>query len=318
MKCRNFPRIYLLVAGVSAAGFFAPQIAQAQITPDPLMGATQEEDALPPPVDDDLSGTESSDQTTREDHLHMSYEGTQTSTGVSALDESGAPETITEERMTIERETEIRTDAYASPPETTYTGDSTIYIDDEEDDDRFYGSGIGLEAGGGVNEFANGRVAQITESGGAWGARLTIGTRSPVALEAAYIGSANPIQTLGLDRSTLMSNGAEGALRLHLALAELNDSGSVMVKPYLLAGFAWKHYDLRGDSVNTSNVQDSDDVFEVPLGVGLNWSFGHFIADQRFDYRPSLSGSVVRDLNDDTSDENLNTWSLTARVGVEF
>lgn len=242
---------------------------------------------------------------------------TQTSTRASIYESNPSP---TLQETTIRETSPDQGGAIRAEPAsvTSVPGDTNIYVEDTGERDSLYGSGFGLEAGGGVNEFASGPIASMTEAGGAWGARFTFGTRSPLALEAAYIGSANPIQTLGLDRSTLMSNGAEGALRLHLLMAQLNDSGSVMLKPYVLAGFAWKHYDLRGASENTSSVQDSDNVFEIPLGIGLSWNFGRFIADQRFDFRPAVSGEIIRDLDDDNDDGNLNTWSLTGRVGVEF
>jgi len=55
------------------------------------------------------------------------------------------------------------------------------------------------------------------------------------------------------------------------------------------------------------------------IGFGLGWNFGHFIADQRFDYRPSLSGDLIRPTNGvAASDASLSTWSVQARVGVEF
>jgi hypothetical protein len=308
MRRRHFPRI-LLIAGIFAGALIVQEDARAQVRPDPVTGAVEEDDAIPP-TDPYVPGT----NTTTDRSTTTSLEATQTSTTLS-----GSGTMIEQETTTIERETEFRTDSsFATPPPeaTMAPGDSVIYVEDE-DNDRFYGSGIGLEAGGGVNEFARGPVSAMTDTGGAWSARLTVGTRSPLAFEAAYIGTANRIQTLGLDRSTLMSNGAEGALKLHVALAELTDDASVMLKPYLLAGFAWKHYNLRGDALNTSSVQDSEDVFEVPIGFGLGWNFGHFIADQRFDFRPALSGDVVRPIGN-AEPESMQTWSLTARVGVEF
>ena len=179
---------------------------------------------------------------------------------------------------------------------------------------------LGVSAGGGISEFANTNVRDITDVGGAWTARIIVGTRSPVALEAAYIGTANQISTLGLDTSTLVANGAEGALRLQVVNVPLNRSESILLKPYLLAGFAWKHYELSGADFNTSSVQDNDEVFEIPLGVGLAWNFGRFLADQRFDYRPAFSNDLVGTLGqgNEDDDNSLQTWSLSARVGVEF
>jgi len=318
MKRRDFPRTLLLMTGIAAGGLLAPQLARAQATPDPLIGS-HGEDSLPT-TDDSINGAHGTSD--RSDTTRYTYETTQTSTGASSTGALSPPYEDTKiiQETTTERETHVRTEA-TTPPPAYATPDTHVYVEDRAEKPKFYGSGVGIEAGGGVNAFSNGKVAQMTDTGGAWSARLTFGTRSPLALEAAYIGTANRVQTLGLDRSTLLSNGAEAGLKLHVALVPLNESESVMLKPYVLAGFAYKRYELTGTGAdsNTSSVMDSQNAFEIPIGFGLGWNFGHFIADQRFDYRPSLSGDLIRPTNGIAEkDASLSTWSIQARVGVEF
>lgn len=207
-----------------------------------------------------------------------------------------------------------------------HSTDDHLFGDDDSDETRAEQSEamgkyqLGLSAGGGLSDFANVNVRDITDVGGAWSARLIVGTRRPVAFEAGYIGTANKIATLGLDAATLVAHGIEGALRLQLVNVPLNRAESILLAPYLVAGFAWKHYVLSGAAFNTSNVRTSDNVFEVPLGVGLNWSFGRVFADQRFDYRPAVSEDLVGTLGpgNNPTDNGLQTWTLSVRVGVEL
>jgi hypothetical protein len=286
--------------GISVGGF-SPNFALAQ--DDPTTNIDDEMDDDMPPVDDDV---------TIENETEMETQmGVTTST--SATTELSEP--YGDEDVNIR--TEIRTETPpAQPMPATEEPDINVYIEDDDDRPRY--GGIGISAGGGVNEFGNENLRDITDTGGAWTARLILGTRSPIALEAAYIGTANRIATLGLDDATLVSNGAEGALRLHFLQIPLTEDGSALFQPYLLAGFAWKHYNLTGADFNTSSVQEDDDVFEVPLGGGLAVNVDQFLADARFDYRPALSDDLVRPINDDNNDNSLQTWTISGRVGVEF
>ncbi|HZO12313.1 MAG TPA: hypothetical protein VFB62_03615, partial [Polyangiaceae bacterium] len=53
--------------------------------------------------------------------------------------------------------------------------------------------GIGLTAGGGVNDFTDDDVQAATQIGGAWDVRLTFGTRFVIAGELGYVGTARDI-----------------------------------------------------------------------------------------------------------------------------
>jgi len=298
MKQKVLPRASLAALGFVMGGFLLLGQTQAQQVPpeEPLV-----------PIDD--ADATADDPTIDEDtHTHVHMDQTTVTTGTTGVG-----------NYDVERRTEIRreTTTTATPETTTPITDQpdvNVYVEDDDDDDYFNRVGVGLSAGAGVNSFANENLDAITDTGGAWSARLQFGTRAPISLEAAYIGTANRIATLGLDDATLLSNGAEGALLLNLVRAPLTADGAVMLKPYLLAGFAWKHYELTGADFNTSSVRDNDDVYEVPLGGGLALNVDRFLADARFDYRPSLDADLIA--TDD--DSSMQTWTVTGRLGVEF
>ncbi|MCK6551961.1 hypothetical protein L6R52_39385 [Myxococcota bacterium] len=176
--------------------------------------------------------------------------------------------------------------------------------------------GIGFAVGGGINNFTAGVMSDVADVGGAWTARVSVGTRSPIAIEAAYIGTANGIGALGLDdNAVLLGNGVEGTLRLNLTRTAL--------QPYVFGGAAWKRYNLVNEDFNTSSIVDSDNVVEVPLGAGIAYHFRGFLIDGRADFRPSfdediVTGTVSSNDGETSSDNNLNSWSGTIRVGFEF
>ena len=75
---------------------------------------------------------------------------------------------------------------------------------------------------------------------------------------------ADAISALGVDSSAmLVGNGVQGALRL-------NGTIDAPVQPFVFGGAAWRRYDLTNTSINTSDLAGSDDVLEIPMGVGLS------------------------------------------------
>jgi hypothetical protein len=180
--------------------------------------------------------------------------------------------------------------------------------------------GIGIAAGGGAGGFTNDTLRGATNVGGEWDVRLTLGTRTPLAAELSYIGSAQSIDALGLDQDALLiGNGAQGALRLDALPGEA-------VTPFVYAGAAWRHYNVRHSGPNLSDVATSDDVLEVPVGIGVAGHVNGLLVDVRGEFR----ASAFEDLTErtgaddgfifDTSDPNagMNRWGVNASVGYEF
>ena len=175
--------------------------------------------------------------------------------------------------------------------------------------------GYGLSLGGGVSGFVGDVLRDATSVGGSWDVRLVAGTKQYLALEASYIGSAQSINAIGLDDDAiLVGNGLQAALRVNF----LRD---YYVQPFILGGAAWRHYELSDVVINVSDVTDTDDVFELPVGVGLAGYISGFMADIRAEYRFAWGSDLVpniEDLDEGAVASGMDRWGVTANVGMEF
>jgi hypothetical protein len=173
--------------------------------------------------------------------------------------------------------------------------------------------GVGTTIGGGVIGFVDDKARAFTEPGGSWETRVTAGTREWLALEAAYVGSAQNISALGLgNNARLIGNGAEGDLRVNLTRQ--------MVQPYLFGGLGWDHYQLNMSGSNTSSLRDKDDVLTVPFGAGLSLRVARGLL---IDVRATGRAAFYDDLMDGPyaasgQDAKLHSWNLAGRLGWEF
>ena len=169
--------------------------------------------------------------------------------------------------------------------------------------------GMSASVGGGVIGFLDTDSRDVVSTGGSWEARVAAGTREWVGMEAAYIGSAQGIDALGLDSSAvLLGSGFEAAARVNLMKGA--------IQPYLLAGAGWTRYDITNSDVNTSDVSDSDDVFEIPLGIGLGYRYQRVILDARAVLRPVFDNDLFA--SDTGTDRRLDNLSGMVRAGFEF
>lgn len=181
--------------------------------------------------------------------------------------------------------------------------------------------GVEVSLGGGVMGFVDSDMRDTTNPGGLWDVRLAFGSRSILGVEAAYVGTAQRIDTVigPADNGTLIGTGFEGALRLNL-------SPQTPFNAYAFGGLGWKRYDVtRADfSVAAAGIADEETLFEVPFGAGLQYRWMGLVADARFTYRAAIGGELVLaadpggvDVIDDDA-LNLDTWGVTARIGYEF
>ncbi len=167
--------------------------------------------------------------------------------------------------------------------------------------------GVAVALGGGVEGYAMSNQRDQTTDGGNWDVRLTVGTRSPLALEASYIGSAQAINALGLDsNAVLLGNGAQANARLNLS--------DTLVQPFLYGGVAWKRYSITNTNQNTSDLADNDDVLEVPLGVGVAAKAAGLMLDLRGEYRLATQDDLFASGGNDRADR----WGVNANVGIAF
>jgi hypothetical protein len=175
--------------------------------------------------------------------------------------------------------------------------------------------GVAFVLGGGVEGFTNDSMRASTNDGGNWDARAIFGTRDWVGFEAAYIGSAQSIDALGLDGNALLvGNGAQGNLRLNLTKDQL-------VQPFAYAGAAWRRYSLQNEGVNTSAVSNSDDVLEIPMGVGMAYKYEGFMVDLRGEFRMATGEDLLPSLTDESGENTaaeMHRWGVKANIGYAF
>lgn len=173
--------------------------------------------------------------------------------------------------------------------------------------------GLAVSAGAGVAGFVNDEANDFIDPGLSYTARLHVGTRQPIGLEVAYIGSVHDVEALGLDDDAMLaSNGLEASVRYNI----LRDRA---FQPYLLAGVAYRDYSVTNADTNTStsSVNDDDDVLELPVGTGLAWrSNGGLMIDARLGYRFSTSDDLLG--GDGGGGPALDNWNATLRAGWEF
>ena len=170
--------------------------------------------------------------------------------------------------------------------------------------------GGGLLIGGGVEDFTDSSVRSVTSVGGSWTARVVAGTRQLVGLEAAYVGAARSLNALGVDsNAALVANGIEGAVRVNVPVLLPR---AQLLEPFGFVGLGWSHYQVTNTQVNTSDVARNDDIMALPIGGGLEYAIGRFMADARFTYRSTYYNDLMR------TGGNLNNWGVSGQVGFSF
>jgi hypothetical protein len=170
--------------------------------------------------------------------------------------------------------------------------------------------GSAIMLGGGFEDFTQSVPKSTSTGGGSWNLRLAAGTRKFVGLEAAYVGSARNVQVLGgPTNTTLVSNGAEGALRINVPIV----AGLTLLEPFGFAGIGWQHYNMSRAAVGTADIATTDDVMTVPYGAGFMVSRGLLMLDARATWHETYYNDIYR-----ASGSKLNTWGVGGNIGVEF
>lgn len=173
--------------------------------------------------------------------------------------------------------------------------------------------GVGVTIGGGVEGFTSNALSATASDGAGWGARVQIGTRTPVSIEAAYQGSAQTIDAFGLDDSALLVGTAVEAG------ARFNAFASKPLSPYLYMGLAWRRYDLTRYEANFSDVSETDTVVELPIGVGVAYRVFGVILDGRVQFRAATGSDLMPDdRSEDGSSLPMHRWGVSGNLGYEF
>lgn len=200
--------------------------------------------------------------------------------------------------------------------EETYTPPTEEIAAVPEEESMMQRLGLGVSIGGGVVGFVDEEARDLTDIGGTWEARLTFGTQLPVGLEAAYIGSAQAIESAAIspalnDDIVLLGNGAEVALRVQLP--------TFFVQPYALAGLGWTYYTLANEE-ETGPLDGNDHVLTTPLGVGvaLRAPFGATF-DVRGIYKFAFGADMFNGVYEATGESAaFDSWLVNGRLGWTF
>lgn len=172
--------------------------------------------------------------------------------------------------------------------------------------------GLAILAGGGVTDFTQGTTRDETHLGGTWDVRVVFSTRHWIGFEASYIGSASPIEGLGLSsNSKLVRNGIEGALRVQAPLRHQ----CMLLEPYILGGVGWNAYRVTNVDTSTASVAtNSDNTLVLPFGVGFMVGYKGFVGDVRYTVRPTYQQTLLAN----QGANGLTNWDAGAMIGFEF
>lgn len=184
---------------------------------------------------------------------------------------------------------------------------------EEEPQAIFAPQNVGIFAGGGLADFADGDMRDFTDLGGAWEVTALLGTRSLIAAELNYFGSAQDIDALGLDDdSVLIGTMFEGSARVNVLPQE-------SFTPFVTGGIGYARYDITNSDFNTSNVADDDDMLSVPVGGGIGFRAGGALIEARGTYRFMFYDDLVTTpTGAEAQNVDQDNWSATARIGFEF
>lgn len=170
--------------------------------------------------------------------------------------------------------------------------------------------GAGILVGGGFEDFTNNTMRNMTGTAGMWTARVLAGTRRYFGAEAAYVGNARSIDALGLQSSaTLVANGVEGDARVNVPVVM---GHAQLLEPFAFAGVGWQNYQVTNTNTFTADLGRTDNVLAVPVGGGLEYAVGRFMADARFTYRATYYNDLL------VTGGNLNTWGVATQIGFSF
>jgi len=183
-----------------------------------------------------------------------------------------------------------------------------------EEEDLLTKYGIGVTIGGGVEGFTEKGMRDTTSPAGTWDVRAQLGTRLPVSIEAAYMGSASSIDALlGSQTGTLIGTAVEGDARLNV----LTEGAW---QPYGFVGAAWRRYDVTQANFTTADtgMNDTDNLFEIPVGAGLTYRVDHFLFDVRGTFRYATNADLVQENSAAQDFVPMHTWAGSAKIGYEF
>jgi hypothetical protein len=171
-----------------------------------------------------------------------------------------------------------------------------------------------LQLGGGISNFTEDGTKTVTGAGGLWDVRAIFGAARFLSAELAYVGSARPVDSSTLNASVLQT-GVEALVRLGTRFPV---KGAWYLNPYGAVGAGWNNYDLVSAEGSPGVIRGNDNIFVLPLAVGVTGGYQRFNLDVRFTYRPGWGAEMFNDLDTGARSDGLNSLALSAAVGWSF
>ena len=170
--------------------------------------------------------------------------------------------------------------------------------------------GTALLLGGGVDNFMDDGIDDLTGLGGVWNLRLISGTRAPVAFELGYMGDAHDITGPAITEDDfVLRNRVEGALRLQFPWSFAGPACWSRSPWWASAGAATRWSTRAGRHLHAEQRPPA-----VGAGRRAAWrrSYRGFMFDARFTYRLAARTTTC------SATADMAAWNVGASLGAEF
>ncbi|MBI5549612.1 MAG: hypothetical protein HY901_37475 [Deltaproteobacteria bacterium] len=140
------------------------------------------------------------------------------------------------------------------------------------------GKGLTITANGGVEGYMSSLAPRI-RAGPSWGVTVGAAPNKIVGLELNYVGANNLVDDPDAPLATatgtrVVRNGGNVGVRLNMLPTPLY--------PFVYGGIGISRASMLNDTVGSAY---QDDTFgQIPVGAGINYNIGNFIAGARFTY----------------------------------
>jgi hypothetical protein len=164
-------------------------------------------------------------------------------------------------------------------------------------------------AGAGIEGFIDSHMRDAVSSGPAWNVRGSIGNPEEVSVEVFYAGSRQPMH-MGAD--TLVGNGVLGQVRINLFPA-------AVLEPFFYFGAGWSRFSVKGRTPD-SMFPAHDDVLEMPIGIGLAYRTGAFVADLRTGFTVITGQDLIKNPEAQGSERSysMHRFGISAQIGYSL
>jgi hypothetical protein len=168
---------------------------------------------------------------------------------------------------------------------------------------------VTLQVGAGIQDFARNRISDNSTIGGAWDVRLVVGTRTPLALEAAYTGALQAEHDPFAPDPKLSTTQITGSARWNIITRR--------VQPFLGVGLGWVNFHSYGRDqtiVAAANFEHDANGVLFPFSGGLAFYLGrHGVLEARGSYSLVTGARAITH-----EDVRPDLWSATLAGGYAF